>query len=374
MAVHVVLGARILSHRPSMSVIGLLVLYVLLDAVIFKVFVPGADWAPLWVAGQLSWTSPGQAYDFELVSFLQRPLVEVESIRPFVYPPSALLVFTAFAVLPFTASFVFFILVSLAMFSRASSPLRAQIALLLFAPPVVLAATAGQPTLLVTALILFGLVQLERHEGWAGVLFGIAAMIKPPLLLLAPVALAGGGYWRAFAAAGVSAIAMGAVSVAAFGFDTWLVWFSVLPLFNELVTEFEPLLRNAITPYAMAVRTGFAGNIVIAGAAVIAIPVAWLSFARTRDISVRLVALVGGALLVSPYAMNYELAALAPAVAASRMQKPTDVITPAIWAASLFVSVSLAGLLAVYAWAVSRLVAQWRTGGNLPMQTRAEAA
>lgn len=344
----------------SPIVIGLLVLFVFLDAILFSIFKPATDWAPLWVGGQLSWTSPRLAYDTDLVSALQVPLLGATSDRPFVYPPSALLLFAPLSTLSFPAAFLLFSVLSVALFARAARPFKPQPLLLLVAPPVVLAILAGQPTILVMALILFGLAQLDQKEGWAGVLFAVAAMIKPPLLLLAPIALAGGGYWRALMTAGATATAIGGASLAVFGLDAWLAWLSALPAFKVLVTEFEPLLRNAVTPYAMFVRMDLPPYFSTACAALVVIPIAWLSFAKTRDMGIRLGTLAGGALLLSPYAMNYELAALAPAVAALRLERIRDLIMPAIWAVSLFVTVSLVGLLAVYAWAVVQLVSRWR--------------
>jgi hypothetical protein len=70
--------------------------------------------------------------------------------------------------------------------------------------------------------------------------------------------------------------------------------------------------------------------------------------------------------------MNYELAALAPAVAALPIRKPKDVIIPAIWAIGLFVTFSLLGLLAAYGWALARLVSQGNTRGGVPLPHRAE--
>ncbi|HSF13791.1 MAG TPA: glycosyltransferase family 87 protein [Erythrobacter sp.] len=342
----------------SIGLIVLLTLFVLCDATIFSIFKPGSDWAPLWVGGRLSWSNVVQVYDIDLVTALQAPLVGATSDRPFVYPPSALLLFGPMAMLPFTASFMTFGALSVALFGRAAQPFEPRLILLLAAPPVVLAVLAGQPTILVAALILLGLTQLDRREGWAGAAFAVAAMIKPPLLLLAPIALIGGGYWRALTTAGATVVAIGCISLATFGLDAWLAWIAALPSFNALVTGFEPLLRNAVTPYAMAVRLGLLPYFVSACAAIIAIPVVWLSFARTHNASVRLVTLVGGALLISPYAMNYELAALAPVVAGWRLDRVRDLILPVMWAGSLFLTASLAGLLAVYAWAVFKLVSQ----------------
>lgn len=349
----------------------LVALFVALDAINFSLFALGDDWGPLWVAGHLAWTNPVKAYDFHLVSSLQRPLVGAIAERPFVYPPSALLLFSPLALLPFLVSFGLFMLASLMAFERASSRIGAQVLLLFLAPAVVLAAMAGQPTLLVSALILFALLRLDENELHAGVLFGVAAMIKPPLLLLAPIALAGGGYWRALAASAATALGIGIASLAAFGVDSWVAWLSALPRFDAVVTGFEPLLRNALTPHAMAVRLGLPAAGASFFAAVVAIPVAWLTFARVKDVRIRLVALVGGALLISPYAMNYELAGLAPAVAAMSFRRARDGIVPAIWAGSLFVNVSILGLLAVYGWALFRLAPCLRSAADdLPVQRR----
>lgn len=335
---------------------GVLAFFLYCNWLMSRFIEPGSDWGPLWVAGQLAWSDAASAYDFRLVSALQEPLFGPVGDRPFVYPPSALLLFAPLSQLPFMLSYAVFILGSLALFERAARPLGPQVALMLLAPPVVLAAVAGQPTLFVVALVLFGLAQLDRNAVLAGVLFGIAGMIKPPLLLLAPVALAGGGYWRAFIAAGVTAGVIGLLSLALFGLDAWLTWLSVLPGFRDLVIGFPPLLRNAVTPYAMAVRLGWLPDAATALAALVAVPLALLAFARSRDLAVRLAALVGGALLISPYAMNYELAALAPALAAARLRKPGDVLVLTMWGTCLFATVSLAGLLAGYGWALARLI------------------
>lgn len=355
----------------SIAAIGIAAMFLFFDGVLFSVFEPGADWAPLWVGGKLSWTSAALAYDIDLVSSLQGPLMGPTTDRPFVYPPSALLLFAPLSALPFTASFLLFGAASIGLLLCAARPFGARPVLLLLAPPLVLAIIAGQPTILVAALVMFGLTQLDRNESRAGVLLAMAAMIKPPLLLLAPIAMAGGGYWRAFAAAAATAVVLAGASLAVFGLDAWLAWLAALPKFKALVTEFEPLLRNAVTPYAMAVRLDIPPALVTACAALVAVPFAWASFARSRHAGVRLVALVGGALLISPYAMNYELAVLAPVVAAWRLEPPNGLRMPifwaagifavaGLWAASLFMTVSLAGLLAVYVWAVVRLASEWR--------------
>lgn len=341
--------------RFRLPMILLVGAFVVLDCALLSLFAPGNDWAPLWAAGHVAWTDPSRAYDFAYVTAQQQPLVGHLGERPFVYPPTALLLFAPFALLQFQLSMAVFVAASLFLLGWAASRLGSKPILLFLAPPVVLAALAGQPTLAVVGLALAALLDLDEHERRAGVLLGIAAVLKPPLLILAPIALAGGRHWRSLEAAGATAAGGVAVSAALFGLDPWLHWIAALPKFQSLVATFEPLLRNTVTPNATALRLGLAGGWTLLACALVAIPISAFAFARSKEVAPRLVILIGGALLVSPYGMDYELAALAPAVAAMRIRKATDLLVPGAWAASLFANAGVIGLIAVYCWAVWRL-------------------
>ena len=99
-----------------------------------------------------------------------------------------------------------------------------------------------------------------------------------------------------------------------FGPRTWVDWFAALPRFHGIVAS-QGLLDTAITPYAKLTALGLNG----AWAYLLAPAVlwgVWTAFRRDAAWPDQLIALLGGALLISPYAMNYELALLAPAVAA----------------------------------------------------------
>jgi hypothetical protein len=345
---------------PALGIFALITLYLLLDAALMRLCAPGADWAPLWAAGHFAWVDPARAYDFSAVTLHQQPVIGPSTPRPFIYPPTALMLFAPFALLPFYLSLAAFILPSLVLFIRASAKVEAAPSLLVTAPPVMLAIIVGQPTLLVAALLFGALALLPDDENRAGALIGICAVIKPPLLLLAPVALCAGGHWRAIRIAAVSAATLCAASVLLFGLDPWWAWLAALPRFQALVAGFEPLARNAVTPYATAARLGVSTTATMAIAVPIAIAGTVFAFRRSRDLSVRLVALVGGALLVSPYAMDYELAAFAPVIASIRIRGFKDTVVPAVWAGSLFVNASVVGLLAAYGWAAAKLIGEMR--------------
>lgn len=334
------------------------------DWIVLLSLSPGDDWGPLWAAGRLAWSAPAMVYDFAAVAATQSEAFGREIVdRPFVYPPTALIIFSPLGLMPLWISFALFVSVSLA---ALASQVRYPV-LLLVAPPLVLAALAGQPTLLVAALTVAACLRLERDPIGAGILFAAGAMIKPQLLILVPLALVAWGNWRALWAAVMSVVAGVALSLIVLGPETWSAWFAALPRFHELFNGNPSLVRNAVSPSVYLVRFGVDPGWVIAAGSIVAVAVT--VFARTAGPVLRSGLLLGGALLVTPYAMNYELAALAPAVLSKPPRSLKDFAIPFVWAASLFAGLSVAGLIAAYAWLLVRLrptIRAWSAGSTLP--------
>ena len=344
----------------------LMLVCVVLDWVLLRIVGFGAgDWSPLWTAGRLAWSNPARLYDFAYVTELQAPILENVGVRPFVYPPTALLLLAPAALLPFRMSFLLLAIGSCAALALATTRDWTTRLLLIASPPVVLAVMTGQPSLLVCALAALGIARLKDREMSAGALLAVAALLKPTLLLLLPVGLIAGRHWRAVAAASVTSAILFALSVLLFGFSPWLDWVQALPRFRDIFDSYPALHRNGITPYALALGMGAASQWITLAILPAVIAAAAFAFRRTDDWRIRFVAIVGGSLLASPYAMHYELAALAPVVATMRRDRPMDLIVPLVWAASLFVNAGLAGLVAVYAWAAFRLGAD--TAQRVPL-------
>jgi hypothetical protein len=107
------------------------------------------------------------------------------------------------------------------------------------------------------------------------------------------------------------------------GLPRWVDWLQALPRFQQVVFENPQLMSDALTPYVALVNQGIEGwwAFLLAPVSVLLV---WTTFRATRSEPHRLIALFGSALLVSPYAMNYELALFAPAVATflAREQRP----------------------------------------------------
>lgn len=338
---------------PRLILPPLLFLFGLLDILLVLIFQAGSDWAPLWAAARMALSDPALLYDFEAITRLQEPLFGPLGTRPFVYPPSAMAWLIPFAWAPLAPAMIAFIGLSGLLFWRSSRAIGASSAVML-APPVVLAALVGQTSFLVGGLALAGLARLRKDEVGAGILLGLAATIKPTVLILAPFALIAGGHYRALIAAAVSGGTVILVSILAFGVDPWLAWIEAIPRFQALFMADDALVRTAVTPYALAMRFGVASQVVLALCRGIALIVVIIVFRRSQDVAVRSVALLGGALIAAPYAMNYELALIAPAVMTLPLQRWRDAIVPTLFALSLFATASLAGLALVYALFVAR--------------------
>jgi hypothetical protein len=174
----------------------------------------------------------------------------------------------------------------------------------------------GQITFLIAALGVAAVFALEERPALAGVLFGIAATLKPQAMVLLPLAMAGSRQWRVLAIAAAAALACALVSLAIFGPGLWTSWWEALPRFQAMIMANPRLTRGMITPTAVGMWLGLGGIELAlwgAGFGVIGAALAWRTFRVSDDPARRLTALFGGALFVSPYAMHYDAALLAPA-------------------------------------------------------------
>ena len=330
--------------------LALIFLFIVLDGALLIFFRPAADWAPLWAAGQLAMSDPSLLYDIKTISALQGPLAGGYAIHPFIYPPSTLLLLVPMAKIAFWPSFAVLIAGSAVALAMCSTPLKTDRLLLLLAPPVILAAIAGQLSLLVVALAIAGLARLEREPSKAGALLAVATLIKPTLLVLAPIALLSGRHYRATATAAATGVALIVLGLLLFGAELWLAWFDAVPAFQHLFVHEDALLRNSVSPYAFAVYHGFASPIIPLIMAAIAIAATWRAFSMAIPLADRSVIMLGGALMLAPYSMHYELAVLAPALFSISLNRMRGFLLGLLYATCIFAGLSVVGLLAVYLW------------------------
>jgi hypothetical protein len=284
----------------------------------------GIDFLPMWTASHEAFVHPARVYDFVGLTRVQVPLLaRFHGLRPFVYPPPVLLAFAPFTLAPFalanalwTAASLLLIVVTMAGLVKSQRVLI--LLAMLLSPASVLVVITGQLTFLIAALTVVGLLSLKTRPLLAGVLFGVVGSIKPPCMILLPVAMIAIGQWRTLAAAAATGAVAALASLAVFGPQAWLDWLAAMPRFEHFIMNTPGLERGVITPTGLGLTLGLdpgaldAWRLAFAAAGV---AMAWTVFRRTEDPARRLTALLGGGLFISPYAMHYDAALLAPAAA-----------------------------------------------------------
>jgi hypothetical protein len=255
------------------------------------------DFDVFWTAAR-HWRAP---YDPAAIAAMESRL-HLHGVWPFAYPPTFLLFVYPFALMPLSVAYPLWTGVSAALFMFAASRLVKPAwaaAVLAVAPPVFFSALLGQTTLMLGAAMLGGWLALERRPALAGVLFALAACIKPQAMILAPIVL--WGRWRTLAWMVGAGVAMVAASLA-FGFGRWLEWPHALAAFAAIAPGADRANPSAL----------IAGPWWAAGLAAFGLLFAW----RNKN----LLGMVGGALCLTPYAHDYDLAPLAPLAAAWLVQ------------------------------------------------------
>jgi len=252
------------------------------------------DFYVFWTAAQ-HWQAP---YDPAPIAALEASL-HLKGVWPFAYPPTFLLLVRPFALLPLAIAYPLWTGLSAGAFLHAAAqvvkPAWAA-AVLALSPVVFFSAELGQTSLIVGAAMLTGWRWRDARPALAGVLFGLAACIKPQALILAPVIL--WGRWRMLAWMAGAGVALVAASCLAFGLERWAEWRGALTAFDALAPG-----ADRANPSALIAGPWWAAAVAAFG----------VVFAlRFRD----LVGLVGGAFCLTPYAHAYDLAPLTPLAAA----------------------------------------------------------
>ena len=302
----------------------------------------GIDFLPMWTAAhQAVFHSPHGVYNFVGLTRVQIPLLaHFHGLRPFVYPPPALLAFAPFTFAPFAVANAIWTAIGLILIvAIMASQVRSQRVLILLAmilsPASVLVVITGQITFVIAALTVVGLLSLKTRPILAGVLFGLAGSVKPQAMVLLPVAMLAIGQWRVMAAAAATAALAALASVGVFGFQAWIDWLAAMPRFEHFIMRTPGLERGVITPTGLGISLGLdpaALDVWRLAFAVGGIAIAWTVFRKTEDPARRLTALLGGGLFISPYAMHYDAALLAPAAALMLTHRAQ----PRAWMMALF--------------------------------------
>lgn len=230
----------------------------------------------------------------------------------FPYPPTMLLWISPLSLIPKWLAYALWIVISVvALVASSRRHLdRGALALTLIAPPVVYCLLTGQVSVALGALVLWSCSINNRVA--AGIALAIAGSIKPQLVLMAPVLLFARKDFSAMVSGGLTISALALLTVALFGLETWAAWLGSLDHFRSIVVK-NGVLNVTITPASVASLWHLPPiPFLLLGAAL----GAWtVIYCRDGDPLTRSAAMVTGSLLAAPYAVIYDLAALAPFLA-----------------------------------------------------------
>lgn len=285
----------------------------------------GTDFMAFHVAGTIAIEDGGAAaYDAktQYAEHQERLGEDAPPFWPYLYPPAFLFIAMALAPLPYLTGWLVWMGATLALYAAAMQKLAPGgfAALLALALPAVYTNFLhGQNGFVIAALFAFGLHSLFAGRPIiAGVALGLIA-IKPQYGLLIPVALAAGGYWRAFAAAGATVAAQVALPTAIFGPEIWAGFFETMRAARTEIIEAGAIGFEKIQSVFAEAR--FLGAPVAFAYALQGLVAAALAFAVFRlwrgkaPAEIKGAGLVVAAVLATPYAVDYDLVILAPAMA-----------------------------------------------------------
>jgi hypothetical protein len=259
------------------------------------------------------------------------------------YPPFFLFIAAALAFLPYLPALALWQGVTLALYlatiraiivdgmsrslplspppnapALASVPDRLWLLLALAFPAVFVNLGHGHNGFLTAALFGAALTALDRRPVLAGLLFALL-VYKPQLGLMVPLVLLVSGRWRAFAAALVAVAALFFLTTVVFGWSVWDAFLASLPFTRTVVLEQGETGWHKIQSVFAWVRM-WGGPIALAYAVQaamtlgLAVALAWL-WRRDVDFALKAAALVIATILATPYSLDYDMTALAPAIA-----------------------------------------------------------
>jgi alpha-1,2-mannosyltransferase len=302
----------------------------------------GTDFSNVYAAGTLVRDGDPRA-PFDPARQYAREQTIFGAATPFYgwhYPPFFLLVAAALALMPYPLALLVWQGTTLALYllalrmivtdapqakSRGATadnatraPDRLWLLLALAFPAVFINLGHGHNGFLTAALIGGALAQLDRRPALAGVLLGLLAY-KPQFGLLLPVVLIASGRWRVFAAAAATVAALAAITTAALGASVWDAFLASTHFTRIVVLENGETGWQKIQSVFSAVRM-WGGTVALAYACqgtvtlMLAAATAWLWRAPV-DFALKAAGLIIAAVLATPYSLDYDMTALAPAIA-----------------------------------------------------------
>ena len=289
------------------------------DGVIAAGEIWGRDFINMWTGGKLI-----AARDFATLFDPARFMAFQESLygpldrHIFSYPPVTFPLADLLGRLPYPVALLTWLGGTGALFWHAARPWWPDRSgpswLVLLTPAALLNVWEGHYGFLIGALFLYGFRLLDTRPWLAGVAIGLL-VIKPQFALLVPFVLLLRGEWRAIASAGVTVLAMLAVSVLIYGTSAWTIFFALGAGRQAVIDAGGAFFGTLSTSAATAVLSlGGGWPLAIAAQALLAVlGLAMVVMAVRKRVDTRSLALLTATatFLVLPYGLSYDLTAVA---------------------------------------------------------------
>jgi hypothetical protein len=278
-------------------------------------FVYGRDFLNTWMGGR-SMFGDGPAPWFDVRTYndaLRHMLGAPYQEHYWSYPPHLMLFIWPFGLMPYLPAYIVWCVVGIALYLLAcfSAIPRERMLFLAVAPSVAVCIFFGQNGFYTAALLIGGLLNLDRRPVLAGVLFGILT-IKPQIGMLLPVILLLERRWLTIASAVVTTAVLVVLTSMLFGWQVWVEFYQkVLPQQQWLTVHGDGLLFAVVSSVFYGARLVYL-PLSIAWALqgiVAALALAGLVWAywKRRDPALSLAYFVTATFLVTPYILNYDM-------------------------------------------------------------------
>jgi hypothetical protein len=312
-------AARVRGYA-TVLLIGEIALFAFLVAVSYGAFhlvtAPNTtDFVSFYAAGTQLWHGDATpVYDPALHYAAEQRVLGLAGFHYFYffYPPIFLLICALFPLLPYLAAYIVWLAISGAGFAGIVSlvvGLRGSLRVLAAFPPVFIVFGTGQNSFLTAAFFAGGTYLLERRPFLAGSCLGVLCL-KPQLAVLLPIALVAGRHWRVIAGAAVSAAALIACSLLAFGLGTWRAFLATFATAPGTFSAGAIDLDKLINPFGAVLLAGgdprWADGAQAAASLIAAILVAAVWWRRER-LAVRAALLAAASLIAAPILLDYDL-------------------------------------------------------------------
>lgn len=289
----------------------------------------GTDFANVWSSGRLVLEGrPEVAFDPAIQRPYQQNLLGMSAawFYGWHYPPMFLGLAALLSLLPYVPALLVWVASTTTLHVATIRRIAADVAapphlvvLLALAYPAVFANfTHGHNGCLTAMLLGLGLYMMSERPVLAGVLFGLVAY-KPQYGLLLPIALLVAGAWRTISAATVTVALTVAASALMFGTKSWLAFFTFSAFTREVILESGAAgwfklqgVFPAVRMLGGSVNTAYAVQAVTIVAMIGFTMWLWRSFAPH---AVKAAGLLIASVVANPYAFNYDMVVLGPAIA-----------------------------------------------------------